>query len=143
MNVSQNCIFTAEPEKDAEFDNPKGATLARLLYRELKLTGWDASEIENWRDCGWSTTCERDGKKLEIVLAALPDNSRWMLQIAPLSVAGSVGRLFGRVSSATQADVLLLAKEADRVLKEQGGISYALWCWDSFPKASTATAQPA
>lgn len=142
MSTSQNCAFSARPEKDAEFEHPAGAMLARLVGRELKAAGWATSAIENWRDCGWSVDCEREEKKLEVVVAALPDDGRWMLQIAPRSVAGFVGRLFGRTSSATQTDVLALAKEVDRVLKKSGQTGYTLWCRDGFPKSGIATNQP-
>ena len=142
MSTSQNCAFTAKPDEDPEFDHPAGATLARLLKRELELAGWATSDIENWRDCGWSVVCDRGGKKLEVVVAALPDDGRWMLQVAPVFVARFIGRLFGRVSSATQTDVLSLAKEVDRVLKDSGHAGDALWCWDGFPKSGSATSQP-
>lgn len=142
MSTSQNCVFTATPAKDIEFEHPPGATLARFVGRELNTSGWSTSDIENWRDCGWSVGCGRAEKKLEIVLAPLPNDDRWMLQVAPKSVAGIVARLVGRTSSATQADVLSLAAEVDRILKKSGLAREILWCWDGFPKAGTGTFQP-
>jgi len=112
------------------------------LERELKKAGWVTSEIDNWRDCGWAVDCEQKERKLEVIVAALPDEGRWMLQIAPQSIVGTLGRLFGRRSSATQDDVLVLAKDVDRLLMRSGQTSDALWCRDGFPKAGTATAQP-
>lgn len=142
MSTSQNCVFTARHAKDAEFEHPAGAMLARLLERELKAAGWATSDIENWRDCGWSVDCEREEKRLTVVVSALPDDSRWMLQVAPRSVAGFVGRLFGRTSSAAQSNVLRLAREVDRILKKSGQTDDTLWCWDDFPKPGTATSEP-
>jgi hypothetical protein len=142
MPTSQNLRFVGDAAPDAEFGHPAGASIARLLKIGLAGRGWDSSEIENWRDSGWSISCKRDASMLEVSLAQLTDNRHWMLQIAPAAVPGVIGRLFGRSPSAQPTAVLDLALQVHAVLTELGQFCGFNWCWDDYPDEHNSTSEP-
>lgn len=143
MPISQNVAFTGDAEPDAEFDRPPGVSIARLLTKDLKSAGWEVSEFDNWRDCGWSLDCTRGNAQLRVVLAETGE-SAWMLQIAPLRMPGLVERLFGfgRRPSATASDILALAQAVHGILTQQSRFSDWKWRWDGPPSAKHSTPKP-
>ena len=64
MPISQNARFFGEAAPDAEFEHPRGASIVRIIKDSLVQRGWEVSEIDNWRDGGWSVTCCRATSKL-------------------------------------------------------------------------------
>jgi hypothetical protein len=79
MALSQNARFSGEAAPDAEFEHPPGAAIARLLRDALAKRGWEVSDIDNWRDAGWSITCCRPPLKLVLVIAKMTVGEEWFL----------------------------------------------------------------
>src|SRR5262245_14173133 len=104
MGLSQNLLFAATVPADSEFDHPQGASLVRRLAADLTAAGWQAREMENWRDSGWSVTCTRGQSRAQISFAGVGERE-WILQVAPERAPGALGRLFGGKPSATSQDV--------------------------------------
>ena len=141
MPVSQNVRFLGQAPKDGEYDHPEGAAIARRLESELNGLGWTTKPINNWRDCGWSVACSKDGEEMQIALTRIK-HAEWMLQVAPMSVPGIIGRLLGRVPSATPIRVLELAGSVQKVLSEESEYRDFKWCWDGFPQEGTPVPEP-
>ncbi len=142
MPCSQNVAFAGTIAPDPDFDDPPGASIARELRSRLKALGWDVSEIENWRDCGWQVDCWKDEVALQAVLAPSGESSAWMLQIAPLRAPGFIMRFFGTHPSATPDDVYSLAQAVHSILTQQGAFSNFRWRWDGFPDEKSSTSEP-
>jgi hypothetical protein len=142
MAISQNGRFSGEATPDAEFDHPPGASIARLLRDSLAKRGWEVSDIDNWRDGGWSITCCRLPSKLELVIVKMAAGEEWFLQIAPTYVPGLVGWLLKKQASAPPDAVQALAQDAFSVLSENGRFGDFMWCWDRPPEAGNSTPEP-
>jgi hypothetical protein len=142
MALSQNARFSGEAAPDAEFEHPPGASIARLLREALAQRGWEVSDIDNWRDGGWSITCRRSPSKLELVIAKMAVGEEWFLQIAPAYVPGLVGWLLKKQSSAQPEAIQALAQDAFLVLSESGRFRAFMWCWDGPPEPGSSTPQP-
>jgi hypothetical protein len=142
MAISQNARFAGEAARDAEFEHPPGASIARLLKDALAGRGWDVSDIANWRDGGWCITCSRPASKLELVVAEMGEGSEWFLQIAPTYVPGLVGWLMSKPASASPEAILALAQDAFAALSANERFRDFLWCWDGYPEEGNATPEP-
>ena len=142
MAISQNARFSGEAVPDAEFEHPPGASIARLLKDALAQRGWEVSDIDNWRDGGWSITCCRLASKLELVIAKMAVGEEWFLQIAPSYVPGLFGWLFSKPASAAPEAIQALARDAFAVLSESGRFASFMWCWDGFPDERNSTPEP-
>src|SRR4051812_45915380 len=101
MPISQNARFSGKAAIDLEIEHPPGASIAKHLQIGLTKRGWDVSEIENWRDSGWSIICCRATSKLKVVIAKMMSDHEWLLQIAPRYVPGLVGSFLKKHPSAT------------------------------------------
>ncbi len=143
MAISQNLRFTGKAPPDDEFAHPAGASIARLLRDRLTDRGWTASDIDNWRDCGWSIACIRGDSHLEIVVAPMADVSQWFVQIAAEYRPGIVGRLLGKRATAGPNEILALAKEVAGILLAEGQFTDFKWCWDGYPEDAACTSEPA
>ncbi len=142
MAISQNARFSSEAAPDAESDHPPGASIARLLRDALAKRGWEAFDIDNWRDTGWSITCCRPASKLELVIAKMAGGEEWFLQIAPSYVPGLFGRLLSRPASASAEAIQTLAQDAFAILSSSGGFGNFMWCWDGPPDEVNSTPEP-
>jgi hypothetical protein len=142
MAISQNARFSGEAAADAEFEHPPGASIARLLRDAIAKRGWEVSEIDNWRDGGWSITCCRPASKLQLVIAKMVVGEEWFLQIAPSYVPGLLGRIFSRPASATQGAIQALAQDAFAALSGSGRFGKFMWCWDGPPDEVNSTPEP-
>jgi hypothetical protein len=142
MAISQNARFSGEATADAEFEHPPGASIARLLKDALAKRGWEVSDIDNWRDGGWSITCRRPASKLELVIAKMARGEEWFLQIAPSYVPGLVGWLLSKPASAPPDAIQALAQDAFSVLSENGRFRGFMWCWDGPPEEGNSTPEP-
>jgi hypothetical protein len=141
MPLSQNLLFEANSPADPEFEHPAGAALMRTLSTDLGSNGWNVDEMDNWRDSGWSVTCQRGQAKVEVVLCRIPDGT-WMLQIAPTDVPGSIGRFLGRKQSATADEIQELAVRVHRALSDRSIMSKPRWTWDGYPDDQPSTPEP-
>lgn len=139
--TSQNLLFTATVPNDVEFDYPAGAALMRRLSAELAAAGWTTDEMDNWRDCGWSTVCRRGEGVLEVAVSQVEDRE-WMLQISPRTVPGLVARLFGGKPSASANEVYRLAQAVQRALSTLQYLGNPRWRWDGFPDEQHSTSEP-
>ena len=142
MAISQNACFSGEAAPDDEFEHPPGASIARLLRAALAMRGWGVSDIDNWRDGGWSVTCCRPASKLELVISKMVVGEEWFLQIAPTYVPGLVGWLLSRPTSAPPDAIQALAQDAFSVLSENGQFRDFMWCWDGPPEPDNSTPEP-
>jgi hypothetical protein len=142
MPLSQNARFSGDVVPDAEFDHPPGASIARLLRDALAKQGWEVSEIDNWRDSGWSISCCRRASKLELVIAKMAVGEEWFLQIAPSYVPGLFGWLFSKPTSAQPDAVQALAKDTFVALSESGRFGKFMWSWDGPPDEVRSTPEP-
>jgi hypothetical protein len=142
MAMSQNARFSGEATPDAEFEHPPGASIAKLLHRALANRGWEVSDIDNWRDGGWSIAFCRSVCKLELVIAKMPVGDDWFLQIAPSYVPGLVGWLLKRQASAPPDQVQALASDAFAILSEGGRFGNFMWSWDGPPNEINSTPEP-
>ena len=83
MRTAQASFVAAIP-KDAEYDHPPGANLARRLHRALSTAFPEIEEFDNWRDCGWEIRL-RSGR----VWASVPfaqvsrTGPEWLLAVVP------------------------------------------------------------
>lgn len=141
MPISQNLRFVADAPLPVGFDHPVGNGLMRRLRDALITAGWTVGEVENWRDSGWSALCQRGAGRLEIVLANI-QNRDWMIQIAAAQNPGCLGKLLGRLPSATPADVQDLAAAVHNALAAAGLLGDPHWRWDGFPDDKNSTAEP-
>jgi hypothetical protein len=142
MAISQNSCFSGEVTPDAEFAHPPGASIVKLLRDALAKRDWEVSDIDNWRDAGWSITCCRSAAKLELVIAKMVKGDAWFLQIAPSYVPGLVGWFLRTPASAPPDAVQALAQDAFLILSENGRFRNFLWCWDGPPEPGNSTPEP-
>jgi hypothetical protein len=142
MAISENARFFAEPAPDAEYQHPPGASIARLLQLALADRGWKASEMDNWRDCGWILHCSSPNADLQVVLGKDVEGSEWFLQVSPAYVPGLIGRLLGKKASGSSADILALSKTVQAILSAQPGFTEFRWCWDGDPAINPHTSEP-
>jgi hypothetical protein len=142
MAISQNARFSGEAAADAEFEHPPGASIARGLRDALAKRGWEVSDIDNWRDGGWSITCCRTASKLKLVIAKMAVGEEWFLQIAPNYVPGFVGWLLSKPASAPPEAIQALAQDAFAGLSESGRFGNFMWCWDGPPDEANSTPEP-
>src|SRR5262249_41299475 len=131
MPISQHVRFEGQADPDEEFRDPPGASIIRALKNSLSKCGWQATEMDNWRDCGWSFNCYRSSSNAEIVLCQTVE-PEWYLMITPIYVPGFIGRWRGKKVSATAAEVYSLAKEVHQYLSRHG-FSFLKWIWDDDP----------
>jgi hypothetical protein len=142
MAISQNARFSGEAVRDSELERPPGASIARLLKDALAKRGWEVSDIDNWRDGGWSISCFRPASKLELVIAKMEVGEEWFLQIAPGYVPGLVGWFLSKPASAAPDAVQALAQHAFSILSENGRFRDFIWCWDGPPDRGNSTPAP-
>jgi hypothetical protein len=142
LAISQNARFYGEAAPDAEFEHPPGASIAKVLKDALAKSRWEVSDIDNWRDTGWSMTCCRPESKLELVIAKMTVGKEWFLQIAPSYVPGLVGWFLKKPASASPDAIQALAQDALSVLSETGRYRGFRWCWDGPPEEGNSAPVP-
>jgi hypothetical protein len=140
MPISQNARFCGEAGLDEDIEDRPGKSIAALLASALIKQGWATSDLDCWRDCGWSFTCRRAAASLELVIAEA--TGEWFLQIAPSYVPGLAGRLRKKPASASADDVQALARDVFAVLSEGERFSQFKWCWDGFPQETNSSHTP-
>lgn len=140
MPQSQNVRFKGSCEEDTEYDHPRGASIARLLQKELQGSGWEAQDFENWRDQGWSILCENSGSSLIVCFSCIGEDE-WMLQVAPEYTPGLFGKMFGKEATSTNETCLNLSRVIHKVLINSG-FSIQGWCWDGYPEEGNSTNEP-
>lgn len=138
--TSQNATFLGPVKPDAEHEHPPGLPIVRVLREELNARSWITGEFDNWRDCGWSIPCRRNGGELQLVVAPAGSPDEWLLQIAPARVPGLLARALGRVPSATPVHCYELATDVHSVLSRQ--FARVRWRWDGLPDEENATPAP-
>lgn len=141
MPISQNARFSGLVSLDDEFDHPAGATIARLLQAGLCDTEWTVSDFDNWRDCGWSLDCWRDNTRIQIAFSQI-EEGEWILQVAPASNPGFLGKLFGGSVSAQPSDTTEVAKAVHSILQASDSFSDFMWTWDGFPAEGNSESEP-
>jgi hypothetical protein len=134
--VSLNVTFAGAAPKDAEFEHPEGASVARLLRDAAQQMGWAVRDLDNWRDVGWSVLCSKGVARLEVVISSAGQD-QWMLQVAPETVPGLVGRALGKQPTASHTEVLDLANVVHHALSEGELYRGFRWAWDGPPNANS------
>ena len=141
MQGSQNLRFGAYSTPPDEFEHPGGDGLMRQLCRDLALAGWTVGEIDDWRDAGFATVCQRGSEKLQLTMAKIGDED-WMIQIGAERDPGWLGRLLGKIPSATRNGIFELSVAVHRALAAGGFLRRPRWCWDGFPEDDNSTEEP-
>jgi len=141
MPVSQYLQFSAVVPEDVPTCHPLGAALMRRLSTELSAAGWSITEMENWRDCGWSIDCRRSPSDLQVTLSWVR-RGYWVLRVSPRRVPGAIGCLFGFKSSASPEDVHQLAVAVHQGLSALKYLCSPRWQWDGFPDDRHSTPEP-
>jgi len=139
--ISQNATFSGDVPQDYEFEHPPGAWLARYLAKEISAAGWQPSEIDNWRDCGWSVVYSLKAAKLELTVAAMGSDG-WALQVSAFDRPGMLRRFFGAKSSATESDIFSLANVAHDVLEKSSCFTDIRWLADGLPDEKNSLPRP-
>jgi hypothetical protein len=137
MVGSQNVLFRLAITED-KFAHPPGEPIAQKLAELLKPRGVSTSEIDNWRDSGWSIEVIYDGASYQIALAEAGDHSLWMAQITPLNQPGTIARLFGAKAIDRSPELFDLASIVHAALTEIGGTNVR-WKIDGFPDDTSNT----
>ncbi len=141
MPISQNVRFSGEAPRDAEFEHPHGASIARQLEANLNRCGWSVAPFDNWRDVGWQLLCCKADTEIEITFSEFAE-AQWMLQVAPTYMPGLWGRLLRRRRSAEPRDCLNMAKDVHQLLISSERYTDFKWCWDGFPNDVRSTSEP-
>jgi hypothetical protein len=142
MANSLNVRFSGDAVPDAEFDRPQGIAIAGLMRACLADRGWEASEIEDWRDGGWTFSCAQGQSRLDVILVKTALEREWFVCIVPTRSHLLLGWLFGLKASASPEAVLALSVDVQSILAKRGRFSEFKWCWDGFPEDDTATPEP-
>jgi hypothetical protein len=137
--ISLNATFTGSASPDPEFAHPEGVSIVKLLSLALRSGGWTLGDFANWRDVGWSIACSKGMARLECVVAKFGTGG-WMLQVAPESVPGLLGKLFGRQATAAKRDVLELSRDVHRALAPS--FHGFRWRWDGPPTETSSSMDP-
>jgi hypothetical protein len=132
MPISLNGSFAGAAPADPEFEHPAGLPIARLLREAARTQGWEAGQPDSWRDTGWFFACGHGAARLEVVITA-SGQDQWMLQVAPASVPGVLGRLLGSQPSAAPLDVRALSTLIHRALADAANYRGFRWQWDGPP----------
>jgi hypothetical protein len=132
MTESLNAVFSGVAPVDAEWPHPEGASVVRLLSQVVERGGWSVGEFDNWRDVGWNLFPSRGPTKLELIVCATGPGE-WMLQVAPASSPGYLGRLLGARPSGSAIEVFELASLVHRTLADAGPYRGFRWQWDGPP----------
>ncbi|MEI6236765.1 MAG: hypothetical protein WCT04_27210 [Planctomycetota bacterium] len=151
MAISLNLRFQASEEcdgkddPDGDYEHFRGEILMSKISDGLKKLAWKVSDIEFWRDLGWSV-CSYDSEraKLEVILVPFLDKEfhrEWVLQITPKNIP-FFGRLLGQKPSATPSDVYQLACDIHSLLKKESSFEMPRWSWDGPPNDKIATPEP-
>ncbi len=138
MAISQNCLFASIGRAPAS-DEPGGRDLVETVGRSLA-AGWEVSEPDLWRGCGWMLTVRRQNACLEVVVSEV-EPEMWLLQVAPQYSPSFIGRLMGRRPSALPRECFLGAVDVANAL-DGIGVERQLWCWDGLPNEETGVARP-
>ncbi len=141
MALSQNLRFNASIPADPEERNGASLQIALGLVEYLRYHEWPVAQPQDWRDCGWSLRCERHGSKVDITIAEF-EPGEWVLQIAPTSSPGFIGKLFGGKVSASDGDMFDLALAVHQSLSTLADFKNPRWCWDAFPDEENSTPLP-
>ena len=136
MPISLNGSFRGAAPPDAEFQHPPGVSVVRFVHESVHKQGFATEDFDNWRDVGWSFTCSRGSARLEFVITATGPNE-WMVQVAPASIPGCLGRMFGGQPSASATDVFELSSHVHRTLADSGTYDTFRWQWDGPPTPSS------
>lgn len=142
MATSQNMRFIYELQPDESAEHPAGESIAKLLRNGLIQRGWNATTIDNWRDCGWGFLCSNDEAVLRVVIAHMATKSHWLLQVSPKYCPGFIGRLFAKKPSASSNAVYKAAKDVHGTISGLEAFGCVHWCWDAVPNNDNSTEEP-
>jgi hypothetical protein len=113
----------------------------RCLSSELPAAGWHPSEMDNWRDCGWSVLCHRGSSELVVVVFWI-QRGYWILQGSPRRVPGLIRGWIGSKPSATSNGVQELPLAVHHALSILQYFGYSQWRWDGFQDETHSTTEP-
>ena len=135
MVGSQNVLFQLAINED-KFAHPPGEPIAQQLGQALKNRGIAVSEIDNWRDSGWSIDFVHGDAPYQIAVATVGEDNLWMAQIAPTNRPGVIARLFGAKVVDRSRELFDLASAVHAALIAIGGTNLR-WKIDGFPDDSS------
>lgn len=128
---SQNASFRGRVQEDPDA-HPLGLPIAELIHAKLKDDGHCPTEIDNWRDCGWSIAVDVEGAQIEVVLSGTNDEEIWMLQVSCANDAGVLARLLGKKFIDRSNEVVAISRLVHSALLSHG-FTDQHWRIDGFP----------
>jgi hypothetical protein len=138
--VSQNAVFVG-PVSVNNVEHPRGGGIARLISTGLPTHGYRSSQIDNWRDSGWSISLNVGDATLEIIIASLATVGEWMIQVASADQPGWLARLFGARPVDRSPELFDVASTVHRILVGAGYRGFR-WCADGFPDSEGSSPEP-
>jgi hypothetical protein len=134
--MAPHAQFKGTLARDAEFDQPPGATLARALESALRARFVSVQPFDNWRDCGWVVDVQINQKSFEVYFAKFnPEANEWLLAVAPLGSPSVIGRLLGRKRIDCTSELQAIASEVHTLLLATQGLSDVRWFLGGPPEA--------
>ncbi len=122
---------------------PSGVEVARKLRAEIDPRGWEPGAIELGRTAGWRIEFRRGADRIDLEVEPVEEHAEaWAVEIAPARLPGPIARALGRTASATERDVLELARAADAVLKGDRRFAAVRWRWEAVQDEGSATREP-
>lgn len=140
MTVSQNVVFVGLDVIGAP-EHPRGIGIARLTSEKLHGQGYNVTQLENWRDCGWSFSLLAGEATIEIVVSSLAKAGEWIIQVSSADRPGPLARLFGSKKIDRSSELFDVASAVHQILAA-GGFSNLRWCGDGFPDPRASSPEP-
>ena len=75
MAFSQNATFKCIDFRGSEHSH--GKQVSQYFFSSLK-QDWGKSDLDNWRDCGWTFKCTCKNVKLELIVSPM-DSAQYFL----------------------------------------------------------------
>ena len=126
-NATQNVAFVGRDPDDKGVDHPVGYGIAHLLHDAVNQPNLIVSEIENWRDIGWSFRVGNvNQNQIEIGLTGTFGENLWLARICSRKRPTLYGWIFGNQSPDQASEIYDNSIAIDGVLRSN---DFTDICW--------------